>query len=154
MHCFISLLQSKVHLMTQRFSAPPALFALCGLLAFIVPACVAEQPSPAAVSAFNSYITSIESRLTRQHQSADNFLAFTSPAPQLKSLRSGDLIIEQLTPSAGAALPGALLHHWRDTAFIPGAKADDFEQLIRNFPAYPPTFFSAGAPDRSSHPQW
>lgn len=132
--------------MTQRFSTPSALFTLCGLLTFIAPACIAEQPSPAAVSTFNSYVASIESRLAHQHQSPENqspdhFLAFASRGPQLGSrLRHGDLIIEQLAPPAAAALPGALLHDWRGTAFIPGAKADDFDQLMRDFPAYPQHF--------------
>ena len=30
-----------------------------------------------------------------------------------------------------------MLHHWRGTAFAPGAKAADFERLMRNFNAYP-----------------
>lgn len=30
-----------------------------------------------------------------------------------------------------------MLHHWRGTAFAPGATAADFERLMRNFGAYP-----------------
>ena len=41
---------------------------------------------------------------------------------------------------AGADLPGALLHDWRGTAFVPGAKAADFERLMRDFNAYPQHF--------------
>jgi hypothetical protein len=37
-------------------------------------------------------------------------------------------------------LPGALLHHWRGTAFAPGATAADFERLLRDFDAYPKRF--------------
>jgi hypothetical protein len=37
-------------------------------------------------------------------------------------------------------LSGALLHHWRGTAFVPGAKALDFEKLLRDFNAYPQHF--------------
>jgi len=33
-------------------------------------------------------------------------------------------------------LPGAMLHHWRGTAFAPGVKAADFERLMKNFSAY------------------
>jgi hypothetical protein len=50
------------------------------------------------------------------------------------------LIIEQLTPSTSADLPGAMLHHWRGTAFAPGAKAADFERLMKDFNAYPQHF--------------
>jgi hypothetical protein len=55
-------------------------------------------------------------------------------------LRRGELIVEQITPSGGAALPGAMLHHWRGTAFAAGATAADFERLMRDFTAYPQYF--------------
>ena len=48
--------------------------------------------------------------------------------------------MEKLTPSTGAELPGAMLHHWRGTAFAPGATAADFERLMKNFNAYPERF--------------
>jgi hypothetical protein len=55
-------------------------------------------------------------------------------------LRRGELIVEPLTPLGGAELPGALLHHWRGTAFAPGATAGDFERLMRDFSDYPQHF--------------
>lgn len=55
-------------------------------------------------------------------------------------LRQGELIVEKLTPTAGADLPGAMLHHWRGTAFVPGAKVADFERLMKDFNAYPRHF--------------
>ncbi|HEY1159024.1 MAG TPA: hypothetical protein VGE83_00245 [Terracidiphilus sp.] len=51
------------------------------------------------------------------------------------------MIVDQITPSTGAVLPGALLHHWRGTAFAAGAKAADFERLMRDFNAYPQHFY-------------
>jgi hypothetical protein len=50
------------------------------------------------------------------------------------------LIVEQLTPSTGADMPGAMLHHWRGTAFVAGATAADFERLMKDFNAYPQHF--------------
>jgi hypothetical protein len=55
-------------------------------------------------------------------------------------LRQGELVVEQLIPATGADLPGAMLHHWRGTAFVPGATAAEFEQVLRDFPAYPQRF--------------
>jgi hypothetical protein len=55
-------------------------------------------------------------------------------------MRREELIIEQLSPVDGGALPGALLHHWRGTAFVAGAKAADFERLMRDFDGYPLRF--------------
>ncbi|HEY1742104.1 MAG TPA: hypothetical protein VGG18_02990 [Granulicella sp.] len=49
-------------------------------------------------------------------------------------------IKERLTPSTDANLSGAILHHWRGTAFAPGAKAADFGRLMRDFNAYPQYF--------------
>jgi hypothetical protein len=90
------------------------------------------------VSAFNSYISAVESRLAQQHGSQNGFLAPVEAAAQSEMrLRRGDLIIEKLTPSTGADFPGAMLHHWRGTAFAPGAKAAEFERLMRDFSAYP-----------------
>ena len=33
-----------------------------------------------------------------------------------------------------------MLHHWRGTAFAPGATTQDFERLMKNFNAYPQRF--------------
>jgi hypothetical protein len=93
----------------------------------------AVEPSPAAVAGFNSYISQVEARLAAQHRSQESFLAPADPA----RLRQGDLIVERLTPVTGKELPGALLHDWRGTAFVPAAKAADFERMMRDFNAYP-----------------
>ena len=113
---------------------------IIGLLA-ASPGLLLAQPSPPATSAFNSYVATVESRLARQHGSPDTFLAPIGTAPNGEvSLHRGQLIVEQLTPAGGAASPGALLHHWRGTAFVPGGKAADFERLMRDFNAYPQHF--------------
>src|ERR1039458_5147040 len=104
------------------------------LLAFLASAAlVAEEPMPAAVAGFNDYVGRVEARLAEQHRSADGFLA---PVDRAR-LRNGEVIIEKLTPATGAELPGALVHDWRGTAFVPGAKGADFERVMREFEAYP-----------------
>lgn len=133
----------KVRFMTQhRFLDCRALRIICGLLIFVaVPGCVLAGPTPAAVSAFNSYISALESRLAQQHRSRNAFLVSIASVPQSeRNLRQGELIVEQLTPATGVVLPGALMHHWRGTAFTAGAKAADFERLLKNFNAYPEVF--------------
>ncbi len=114
---------------------------LATLLFLAVPSPTAAQPSPAALSNFNSYAAQVEARLDRQHRSQDGFLAPVSPAAQSEQrLRQGELIVERLTPSSGAAFSGAMLHHWRGTAFAPGATAADFERLMKDFNSYPRHF--------------
>jgi hypothetical protein len=111
------------------------------LIFVAVPGCVLAGPTPAAVSAFNSYISTVESRLAQQHRSQNAFLAPVASTPQSEiRLRRGGLIVEQLTPVTGVVFPGALLHHWRGTAFAPAAKAADFERLLKNSNAYPKVF--------------
>jgi hypothetical protein len=99
--------------------------------------CHAGQPTPAAKATFNAYVGAVETRLAQQHESLDAFLgAMLSDPGKAARLRAGELIVEQLTPAAGAALPGAMLHHWRATAFAPGASATDFDRLMRDFSAW------------------
>src|SRR5271154_6487336 len=128
--------------MKRRSHLLSGIFGLWSLLIFVAASgCVAEEPSAGAVQAFNFYVSGIESRLGQQHRSAEAFLASGALAPQNeRRLRGGGLIVEELTPSGGTALPGALLHHWRGTAFAPGATAADFDRLMKNFGAYPQYF--------------
>jgi hypothetical protein len=119
------------------------MFVICGLLLFQgAPRLLMGEPTPASVSAFNSYSKAMESRLAQQHRSTNAFLAPASANPESEEarLRKGELIVEKLTPSTNTALSGALLHHWRGTAFAPGAKVADFERLMRDFNSYPQHF--------------
>src|ERR1700761_5958121 len=97
---------------------------------------IAEEPSPAAVSGFHSYIRQVEARLDYQHGATEGFLS----QEDFVRLRKSELIIEKVTSSSGADLPGALLHHWRGTAFAAGARGADFERLMKDFSAYPQHF--------------
>jgi hypothetical protein len=96
----------------------------------------AEAPQK-AVRAFNSYVSKVEARLAEQHRSAAGFLADAGPSGKTdERLRQGEVIIEKLTPDKGE-VPGGMLHDWRGTAFVKGAKAADFERLMKDFSAYP-----------------
>ena len=99
------------------------------------------QPTAGAISSFNSYSEAVESRLIQQHRSPNTFLvpAASDPESAQTRLRQGELIFEKLRPS-GANVSGGLLHHWRGTAFALGAKAADFERLMRDFNSYPQYF--------------
>lgn len=107
------------------------------LLLLMAAICRAEQPSQAAVAGFDRYTEALEARLAAQHRQSTGFIALAAPAAETESrLRRGELIIENLTPTT-VNLPGAVLYHWRGTAFVPGANAAKFERLMRNFAAYP-----------------
>lgn len=120
----------------RRYSNRPHSL-LGGLLLLVATAGPAiADPPPGAVAGFNTYIQSVESRLTQQHESRN---AFVAPVAE-GQLRRGELVIDEVKPSGTAPLPGAILHHWRATAFAPGVTAADFERLMRNFSAYPQRF--------------
>jgi hypothetical protein len=119
--------------MKRRFLAPlhlllGASLALCG------------EPTPAAVSAFNSYVKSIDARIDKQHRSAETFLAGPASDSEADRLKNGEVIIERLTPPASGEFPGAMLHHWRGSAFVRGATAADFERLLLDIPSFPKIF--------------
>jgi hypothetical protein len=100
----------------------------------VLPSLMAGPPA-AAVTAFDDYVSGVESRLAHQHLTENGFLAEAMPWR-----RGDDIPIDRLTPRPHAELSGALLHHWRGTAFAPGARAADFERLLRDFNSYPQTF--------------
>ena len=128
--------------MTRRqISTSQILFLITGLFAFMAaPVCANAEPTPEAATAFNGYVKAVETRLAQQHQSRDGFLAPPLTPQNKKRLQQGELIIEPITPVTGSALPGALLHDWRGTAFAPGATVADFERLMKNIGAYPQHF--------------
>ena len=123
--------------MRHRFHDAPYPVFICVILFLTVTfagrRAMAMGPAQAAVSDFNSYVSQVESRLEQQHRWPKGFLVKEDWA----RLQGGKQIIEELTPSKRSDLPGAMLHHWRGTAFAPGAKAADFERLMKDFPAYP-----------------
>jgi hypothetical protein len=109
----------------------------------LLSACAAgtcEAPA-AAGSAFDVYVGKVESRLAEQHRSPNAFLVSVESNSQTDlRLQRGELIIEELTPTTEAQLPGAMLHHWRGTAFVRRATAGDFEHLMKGFSGYPQRF--------------
>lgn len=118
-------------------SLPGGLAVLLSAISlFAAPQRAAAGPSPPAAAGFNTYIEQFEARLARQHSSADGFLAPFDTA----RVRSGGVVVEQITPADGASFPGALLHDWRGTAFVPGAKAVDLEHLLRDYSRYPQVY--------------
>ncbi len=117
-------------------------FALLWSLA--VPPVLRAEVSAPALRMFNAYAAGVEQRLAQQHRSGAYFLAQSddNPAQSADRLRRGDLVVVHI-PSPSESTTGALLHHWRATAFAPGVTASGFERLIRDFKAYPQYF----APD-------
>ena len=103
---------------------------------FVLPGAAAHL-NPAACQSFAQYIDGVESRLARQHANPETYLAVLNVDPSeradtLKQLRSGSLLIESVSGGA-REVPGGLLHHWRGAAFVPGAKSQDMQALLRDY---------------------
>lgn len=125
----------------RRLSNSKTVLIACGLILGSNAGRVAAQPSPKAVQAFNSYVASVETRIVQQHRSQTSILTpVTTHNKSDTGLRQGEMIVEKLTPAAGTDLPGALLHHWRGTAFAADAHTADFERLMKSISAYPQLF--------------
>jgi hypothetical protein len=89
------------------------------------------------VAGFNIYVEALENRLAAQRLQNATTVVLAGPAVETEArLRRGELVVENLTPAKNN-LPGAVLYDWRGTAFQPGAAANDFERLMRDFAAYP-----------------
>lgn len=109
-------------------------FASLLILALLVtPGRLRAEAPPAAARGFDAYVETVEARLARQHASARGVVA---PEDEAR-LRDGGLVLENLTPRDSGGWPGALLHHWRATAFVAGASASEMERTLRNFAEYP-----------------
>ena len=97
------------------------------------------EPTAKAVAAFNAYAGEVESRLARQHGARNGFVAGIDAQKEAR-LRHGELLVERIAPAQELEMPGAMLHHWRGTAFVAGTKAADFERVMKDFSAYPKYF--------------
>jgi hypothetical protein len=155
MHCFLAREWRRMHLMdASAFHLGSWVRRLiwigCSLLLIAGPDVALADAAPGAIAGFEAYRVNVEARLVAQHRSWSNpgrgFLApcADSPAAVEGRLRRGDLIIERIALDEGAARraasSGALLHHWRGTAFVPGMKVADFLKVMRDFDRYPQSF--------------
>jgi hypothetical protein len=91
------------------------------------------EPSAAAVAAFDAYVRGVEARQAQQHGAVVSAAAW-------ERLRRGEFVVERLGAAGEGAVPGAMLHHWRGAAFLPGVSRGEFESVLRDFAAYPRVF--------------
>ena len=97
--------------------------------------CWAARLSPSAERAYEGYVANIEARLARQHARPETYLATLTAGDPKKIERpamSSDIQVEPLN-SGTWQVPGALLHHWRGTAFVPRATPAEMLAVLRDF---------------------
>jgi hypothetical protein len=123
-------------------SALKCLFAISIFAAWLcAPAPVAAQLTPAAQRGFDRYVQLTEQRMAVELIPGGAFLRIDAlPAAQRQSdlaqLEKGDVVSEQLSTPASAAeieTPGALIHHWVGTIFIPGATLQQTLGVVQDY---------------------
>jgi hypothetical protein len=96
--------------------------------------CMGASLSPSAERAYAVYVSKVEARLAMQHASPDSYLAVG--AREAGHFMSGDMRVEAVNGGTWQ-VAGALLHHWRGTAFVSNATPKDLFAVLRDFSQYP-----------------
>ncbi len=103
----------------RRIGRPLALTA--GALALSASQAMAS-PDDRTVAAWDRYVRSTEQRIARELGDGRQFLALDFDAAHRTSDRARVLAGEILVSGDSIDVPSGLIHHWRGTAFIPGAR--------------------------------
>jgi hypothetical protein len=126
--------------MGARAKVRIAVSILGAWLGAVAPA--AAQLTPAAQRGFEHYVQLTEARMSAELRPGGAFLRIDAlPDAQRRSdlaqLENGEVVSEQLTtPSASAAeiaTPGAMIHHWVGTVFIPGAMLQQVLAVVQDY---------------------
>ncbi len=105
--------------------------------------CSGARLTPGAEQAFDGYTRKVEALISQRHARPETYLAFLTLPPSKRAdaehqLMSGGVRIEPVNGGTWQ-VTGALLHHWRAAAFVPGATPAQLADLLRDcdhFPAY------------------
>ena len=115
-----------------------------GLMIWLATAPAAAPPTELKLEAtqgFDRYVQLTEARMQHEVAAGANFLRVDNlPEPrrtqEYARLRSGDMVAERLHTSDVSGeirVPGAMIHHWLGTIFIPGAKLADVLTIAEDF---------------------
>ena len=124
---------------------PPRLLAIA-LLALATAPSEADL-KPAALAAFERYVTLTEARMAGEMSGASPFLWIDRQAEGrqtlLAKLKLGEVVSARLQTRDGKAeidVPDGLIHHWVGTVLLPGATMDRVMAFVKDYPQYPARF--------------
>jgi hypothetical protein len=115
----------------MRMSLP-----IAAILLLVPMRSLAAHLSRPAEQAFESYVTSLEARLARQHARPGTCVAMlpregAQPGSE-RDLLAGAVLVEPVNGGSWE-VDGGLLHHWRAAAFVPGAEPRDMLALLHDY---------------------
>jgi len=118
------------------------------LLSLLSGIAAAAEPKPEAVKAWERYITLTEARVEAQQRDHQNFLYAPAEAAESKvafeaKLKGGEIVIQKLkTADDGKNIdaPGALIHHWVGTSFIPGSTIQQAFAVLQDYDHHSTTY--------------
>ena len=102
--------------------------------------CGAAHLSPSAERVYENYVANVEARLAKQHARLETYLAVLAAGTADRRFERSSLSSDiQVEPVNGGTwqVPGALLHHWRGTAYVPGATPAEMLAVLRDFSHFP-----------------
>ncbi len=118
--------------MIRAMRHPTAIAAASAILILIGMPAVAARLTPAAAAGFARYASEAEARIRARQASETVLGALAIDTAREGELLNGKPLIEPVNGTT-RALPGALLHHWRAAAFVPGASASRMLALLRDY---------------------
>lgn len=102
-------------------------FVLAGLVLVAPLDLQAAELTPRAVMAWDKYVRATEARIDRELRDASGSEAPVAPG-EWDRVRRGEIVMAERRTSAadGEAFspPGAMIHHWRALAFLPGVQLE------------------------------
>jgi len=98
----------------------------------------ASKLRPEAVAGFQRYVQQAENRMKSETQAAGKFLWLnTLPSSgqndAYRQLRKGEPTIYRVEDDKSMATPGAMIHHWIGTIFIPAASVQQVLAVVQDY---------------------
>ena len=123
-------------------------FCCLFLLTIAAGQAAAAQLKPEAIKAWDHYIAVTEARIAEQQRDLPNFIFSHAETAEQKALfeaklRSGEIVVEKLTTAddgKSIQAPGALIHHWMGTAFIPGGDIQHAFAVLQDYDHHSATY--------------
>lgn len=110
---------------------------LIPLMTLFFPATVnAASLEPTTSKAWDEYLESANTRMEQRLSPGKAFLWVDEVPDRLARVRAGEILVSPVGPQNPKKVPSGLIHDWVGAAFIPHAKINDVQQVVRDYARY------------------